>query len=150
VLKAVVLGGVLGILVAALALGCADDVPSKEQYVSTLNAMCEDFSAREKEIGDPQTLTDLVEKGPRILDAFEEAIADKVHELKAPDEIADQAGRLVDIADEQRDVLASLVAAARDNDVARVRELASKNEALNREATSIARGLGAAACAGET
>jgi hypothetical protein len=150
VLKAVVLGGVLGILVAALALGCADDVPSKEQYVSTLNAMCEDFSAREKEIGDPQTLTDLVEKGPRILDAFEEAIADKVHELKAPDEIADQAGRLVDIADEQRDVLASLVAAARDNDVARVRELASKNEALNREATSIARGLGAEACAGET
>ena len=146
--KGVLLGGVLGILVAALTAGCASgEALSKEQYVSKLNAMCEDFSEKEKEIGEPRTLADLVEKGPRILDEFEKAIVDKVRKLKAPDEIADQADRLLDLADQQRHVIAELIAAAKDNDVAKVRELASRNEALNKEATSITRELGAEACA---
>jgi hypothetical protein len=146
--KEVLLGGVLGILVAALTAGCAgDEELSREQYVSKLNAMCEDFSEKEREIGEPQTPADLVEKGPRILDAFETAIVDKVHELEAPDEIADQADRLVNLADQQRQVLGELIAAAKESNVAKVRQLASKNEALNKETTSITRELGAEACA---
>jgi hypothetical protein len=148
--KEVLLGGLLGILVAALTAGCGDgEAVSKEQYVSELNAMCEDFSAKEKDIGDPQTLTDLVEKGPRILDAFEKMIVDKVGKLKAPDEIADRADRLVDLTDQQRNVIAGLVDAAEANDVAKVRELDSKNKALNKETTSITRELGANVCADE-
>jgi hypothetical protein len=136
------------ILVAGLAAGCAGARElSKEEYVSKLNAMCKDFSAREQEIGEPRTLADLVDKGPRILDAFEEAIADKVGTLNAPDEIADQADRMVDIADEQRDVLDELVDAATDSDFAEVQRLVSKNDALNKESNSIARELGADACA---
>ena len=146
--KEVLLGGVLGILLAALAAGCAgDEELSREQFVSKLNAMCEDFSEKEREIGEPQTPADLVEKGPRILDAFETAIVDKVRDLEAPDEIADQADRLVDLADQQRQVLDELIAAAKDGNVAKVRELASRNEALNTETTSITRELGAKACA---
>jgi outer membrane murein-binding lipoprotein Lpp len=146
--KGVLLGGALVFLVAVLAAGCADDEAlSKEQYVSKLNAMCDDFSQKEKEIGEPQTLADLVEKGPLILDAFEKAIVDKVRNLKAPDEIAVQADRLVELADHQRDVIAGLIEAAKENDFAKVRELASKNEALNREAKSITRKLGAEGCA---
>jgi gas vesicle protein len=146
--KGVLLGGVLGILVAVLTAGCAGgEALSKEQYVSKLNAMCEDFSQKEKEIGDPQTLADLVEKGPRILDAFEKAIIDKVANLKAPDEIADQADRLTDLADQQRDVIGGLIDAAKNDNVAKVQELFSKNEALNKESRSIARKLGAEACA---
>ena len=138
----------LGILVAVLAAGCAGgEALSKEQYVSKLNAMCREFSAKEKEIGEPQTLADLVEKGPRILDEFEKSIVDNVGTLKAPDEIADQADRLVDLAGQQRDVIGELIDSARDNDFAKVRGLASKNEALNTEATSIMRELGAEACA---
>lgn len=138
----------LGILVAVLAAGCAGgEALSKEQYVSKLNAMCREFSAKEKEIGEPQTLADLVERGPRILDEFEKSIVDKVGTLKAPDEIADQADRLVDLAGQQRDVIGELIDSARDNDFAKVRGLASKNEALNTEATSIMRELGAEACA---
>jgi hypothetical protein len=137
----------LGVLNAALAGGCAShDELSKEEYVSRLNAMCEDFSAREQEIGEPHTLADLVEKGPRILDAFEMAIMEKVGALKAPDEIADQADRLVDIAEEQGDVLGELVAAARDNNFVEVRSLAERNDALNNESNAIARELGADAC----
>jgi hypothetical protein len=108
--------------------------------------MCKDFSAREKEIGEPRTAADLVEKGPQIVDAFEETIVDKVGTLNAPDEIADQADRLVDLAGQQRDVLEGLVEAAKQNDFAQARELAAKNEAFNKEATRIARELGAEAC----
>jgi hypothetical protein len=146
--KRVLLGAARGILAAGLAAGCTDGAreSSKEEYVSKLNAMCEDFSAREQEIGEPQTLTDLVEKGPRILDAFEKAIADKVGTLQAPDEIADQADRLVDLAGQQRDALGGLVDAARDRDLAEVRQLVAENDALNKESNSIARELGADAC----
>lgn len=144
-------GRVLGILAVVLAAGCAGAEPlSKEEYVSKLNAACEDFGEREKEIGEPRTLADLVEKGPRILDAFEKTILAKARSLKAPDEIADQADRLVELAERQRDVLGGLIDAARENDVAKVRQLVSRNEALNKEATSIARDLGAEACAGES
>ena len=44
------------------------------------------------------------------------------------------------------DLLGELVAAAKDNDFAEVRRLASKNDALNKESNSIARELGADAC----
>jgi hypothetical protein len=134
-------------LVAVLAAGCGGgETLTKEQYVSKLNAMCRDFSEREKAIGEPQTLADLVEKGPRIRDAFEQAIAGKVGTLKAPDEIGSQAARLVDLAVEQRDVLGGLADAAKDNDPGKVQELAARNERLNRQADSIARNLGARAC----
>ncbi len=111
--------------------------------------MCEDFSEREKKIGEPQTPTDLVEKGPRIVDAFESAIVDKVHNLTPPDEIADEANRLVDLAEQQRDVLSDLVDAAKDGDVARLQQLVAKNATLNKESNSIAGRLGANACAGD-
>jgi hypothetical protein len=82
-----------------------------------------------------------------VLDAFEETIVDKVHSLKAPAEIADQADRLVELTDEQRGVLADLIEAARKNDVAKVQELAAKNERVNDQTGSLARDLGAKSCA---
>ena len=140
---------VLGVLVAlSVPTACGgSEALSKKQYVSRLNAMCQDFSKREKTIGDPQTVEDLVEKGPRVLDAFEKAIVDKVHKLKAPDEIADQANRMARLADEQRHVLRRLVDAAKRSDFAKVIELSSKNTMLNRKSGSIASELGATACA---
>jgi hypothetical protein len=148
--KRIVVGVVLGSVMAGLAAGCGgEEELNKKEYVAELNAMCEDFSAREKEIGESRTAADLVEKGPRIVDAFEEAIVDKIGTLDAPDEIADRANRLVDVADQQRDVLEGLVGAARENDLAKARELAAKNEALNNEASGIARELGAEACVGK-
>ncbi len=108
--------------------------------------MCEDFSAREARIGEPRTQAELVEKGPQILDAYEKAIFDEVHKLKAPDEIADQADRMADLAGEQREVLSELIEAGKADDPGKLQELASKNATLNEEAGSIARDLGAQAC----
>jgi FixJ family two-component response regulator len=131
-------GRVLGILVVVLAASCSGDPAlSKEEYVTKLNASCEDFIEAENE------------KGPRILDAFETTILAKARSLKAPDEIADQAKRLAELAEQQRDVLGKLIDAARDNDVAKVRQLVSRNQVVNKEAGSIARDFGANACAGE-
>jgi hypothetical protein len=137
-----------GLLVAGFTAGCATGTRelSKAEYVSKLNAMCRDFGAREQEIGEPHTLADLVDKGPRILDAFERAIADKVGSLHAPHAIADQADRLVDIAGQQHDVLAGLVDAAKDSDFIQVRELVATNEGLNKRSSAIARKLGAEEC----
>ena len=140
---------VLGIFVALsvpTACGGSESL-SKEQYVARLNAMCQDFSRREQKIGDPQTIEDLVAKGPRVLDAFEQAIVDKVHGLKAPDEISDQASRMARLADEQHDVLRRLVEAAKGNDLAVVGQLAAKNAALNQESGAVASQLGATSCA---
>lgn len=136
---------VLGVLVALLvptACGGSGSL-TKGQYVSRLNAMCRDFSDREKKIGEPQTIDDLVANGARVADAFEKTIADKVHGLKAPTEIADQANRMAGLADEQLQVLRGLAAAARRGDFEKVTELASKNTMLNMEASSIARGSSA-------
>jgi hypothetical protein len=119
------------------------------QYVSRLNAMCRDFSRREQTIGEPQTLKDLAVKGPRVVDAFEKAIVDKIHRLEAPAEISDQANRLTRLADEQRDVLSGLVDAAKRSDFEKVGELSSRNAMLNDESGSIASELGATACAND-
>ena len=146
--KRMLLGLALGGVIAGVPVGCGGgDELSREEYVSKLNAMCADFSAREQEIGEPQTRADLVEKGPRILDAFEIAIANQVGTLDAPDEIANEADRLVDIAHQQREVLGGLVDAATNGEYVEVRRLASKNAALNKESSLIAQKLGADACA---
>ena len=146
--KRMLLGLALGGVIAGVPVGCGGgDELSREEYVSKLNAMCADFSAREQEIGEPQTRADLVEKGPRILDAFEIAIANQVGTLDAPDEIANEADRLVDIAHQQREVLGGLVDAATNGEYVEVRRLASKNAAVNKESSLIAQKLGADACA---
>jgi len=138
----------LGALLLPLLSACfEDDTLSREQYASRLDAMCESFHSREQQIGEPRSLEDLVEKGPRVLDAFEETIVDKVHGLKASSEIEAQADRLVELTDRQRDVLAELVEAAKQNDVAQVQEIASKNATLNEETNALASNLGARSCA---
>jgi hypothetical protein len=142
---------VAGVLLAVALAGCGGGggagTLDRQAYAAKLSAMCADFSAREKTIGAPQTLHDLATKGQRIVDAFDQAIRDKVRVLKASDSIAAQAQRFRDLADRQHDVLAALVAAGKRNDAAKAIPLVAKNQALNEEARSVARSLGATACA---
>jgi hypothetical protein len=132
---------------AAVAPGCGGDAgATKADYVAHVNAMCEDFAVKEKRIGEPRTVADLAERGPRIASAFEQAIASKVRELEAPSEIAGEVARLRKLALEQRDVLRGLAEAARGYDLVRVRALAVRNAKLNAEAGELAGRLGADAC----
>ena len=135
-------------LLLAAAAGCGDEkLLTRKQYAARLSAACEAFASREEEIGDPTTVPDLVEKGPRILAAFEETILAEARRLEAPDDIADRAARMLELAEQQRDVLAALSDAAQAADFAKVRALSSKNVAINNEAGAIARELGATGCA---
>jgi hypothetical protein len=142
------LAAIGGIFIVAIAAGCGAGTStlSTSEYVSKLNAMCRDFAAREKKIGEPTSYNDLLDKEPRILDAFEKAIADKVGDLHAPPELASQADRLAEIANQQRDVLGGLVQAVKKGDLARVQALVARNAALNMKSSAIARRLGAEAC----
>jgi hypothetical protein len=130
-------------LLLAAAAGCGGEEPlSKKQYAVRLTAACDAFAAREEKIGDPRTLSDLVDRGPRIVGAFEETILAEVHRLEAPSELADKATRLAGLAERQRDVLAALIEQARAGDFAEVRTLTSQNAAINQEAAAIARAGG--------
>jgi hypothetical protein len=142
-LRRMLLVGLVGIAVTGSAAACGeDDTLSKAEYVSELSTMLRG----EQAIGEPETIADLVKNGPRIVEAFEQAVAGKVGDLHAPPEIAAEADRLVEIANQQRDVLDELVEAAEKDDLADVQRLAGRNAALNAESSAIARHIGAKSC----
>jgi hypothetical protein len=119
---------------------------TRDQYVAQLDAACAAFAAREREIGEPNTLSDLVKRGPKIASAFADTVLDPISTLHPPDEIAAQANRLVVLARRQLNVLEGLAAAARRGDLLAVQRLAEENRTLNARATTLTRALGATAC----
>jgi hypothetical protein len=132
---------------------CAEDGTgrpqlTKEEYASQLNAICEDFNRKQEEIGQPQSLAELAEKGPQILDEFNKTI-DKARDLNPPDEIADQANRFFELQDQQRDLIDDIVQAAKDNDLQKAQEIGAKVDPLDAEADRLANELGAPACAAD-
>jgi hypothetical protein len=121
---------------------------NEDEYVAALNALCEEYSRKHDAIGEPQSFADLVDKLPRIIEAFEPLVAGQ-RRIEAPHELADDAKRLTEIGERQLEVMRRLVAAARDNDLDALQPLVAENQALNGEATEISRRLGATACAGD-
>jgi hypothetical protein len=149
--KTLVLAGALAALLAALSAGCGGgggggSSLTKEEFASQLNAICEDFNRKQEEIGEPQSLSELGEKGDQILDEFDKAI-DRVRDLNPPDEVADQVNRFVEIGDQQRDLIGDVVQAAKDNDLAKAQQVGAQIEPLDAESDRIANQLGAPACA---
>jgi outer membrane murein-binding lipoprotein Lpp len=134
------------LVTVAVTAGCGSKSP-KEQFVAKLNAMCEDFAAREQQIGEPRTQQDLAARGDRIVAAFEQAILGPLQQLKAPAEVAPQAAQLRVLARQQRDVLHGLAEAGRVGDVTKVGQLAARNTTLNAQAGQIAHDLEADSCA---
>jgi hypothetical protein len=138
----VLLAGVL----AFTLVGCSSKSP-REQFVSKLNSMCEDFAEREQQIGEPTGPDDLAARGDRIVEAYEQAILQPLLAVEAPPELAPQAAQLRVVARQQRDVLRGLADAGRVGDVTKVRRLAARNTTLNRQAAQIAGDLEARSCA---
>jgi len=136
------------ILLAALVVtaGCGSKSP-KDQFVAKLNGMCEDFAAREQQIGEPRTQQDLAARGDLIVAAFEETILRPLQQVDAPPEVAPQAAQLRTLARQQRNVLRDLAEAGRAGDVTKVGQLAARNTTLNAQAGQIAHDLEAESCA---
>jgi hypothetical protein len=136
------------ILLTALVVtaGCGSKSP-REQFVSKLNAMCEDFAAREQQIGEPRTQADLAARGDQIVAAFEQTILRPLQQVEVPPEVAPQVAQLRVLTRQQHDALRGLAEAGRVGDVTKVRQLAARNTTLNAQAGQIAHDLKAESCA---
>ena len=134
-------------LVVTALVGCGgDDGLTREEYVASLNALCENYAAEHERIGEPASVADIPAKVPRIIAAFE-SLLEKASALDPPEEVADEARRMHAVGEEQLQVLRGLVRAARALDYARLQALVARNGELNAEANSVARELGATSCA---
>jgi hypothetical protein len=119
---------------------------SKEEYASKLNGICSDFNAKQKAIGRPQSISDLGDKGSKLLAAFDDAIS-KVKKLKPPGELKDRANRFVSLGEQERDLVSDLIKAIKAKDLAKAQQLGARIEPLDKESNNLARQMGAPACA---
>jgi len=129
------------LLVPILASGCG-----KQSYGSKVSAMCEDFAKREAKIGTPRSPAELAARGDRIVAAYDAAILEPLQRTTPPPKDAAAAGRLRQIAQQQRDTLRALADAGKKGDTQALQRLAVQNAQLNRQAGDIARQLGAKSC----
>lgn len=140
-------GIVAAAVLAVAAAGCGGDGLSEEDYVAELNAICADASAERAEIGDPQSLAEVVELGPRILDELARAI-ERAEELgDPPGEIADRVDRFIELSEERLDLMTQIVDAATAGDTEQIGALGDRIDPVDSEADEIARELGATDCA---
>lgn len=148
-MRRLVLAAVLAALVGVLAAACGGGKTlSKEEYGSQLNAICADYNAKVKEIGEPTTISEVADKGPQLLDEFDAAIA-KAEKLKAPSEIKADADKFISVVKELRGLISDLIDAVEKNDTATISSFGAKADALFKDRDALGKKLGAPACAGE-
>jgi hypothetical protein len=139
------------LLVAALALAAAacgggGKPMSAKDYSARLNAICTDLNEKQKELGTPATLPEFGEKGKTLISDFDDAIG-KIKKLRPPEAMKAPAARFVALAEQERDGLEQLFKAAKRNDSAEVRKIATRIAPLDRQMNGIANSkLNAPAC----
>ena len=137
-------------LVLLVAAGCGGggggDELTAEEYSSQLNTICTELNDKNKAIGDPQSIDEVVTKGPQLQDAFQSAI-DEVENLNPPDELKDAHERFVSLGKQIHSKIDDLIAAAKKKDLAKAQQIGATIDPLNTESNEIARTkLGAPAC----
>jgi hypothetical protein len=142
---------IAAVLVLALAAaGCGGGggkTLSKEEYSTQLNKICSDLNARQKAIGEPSSIDELVQKGPQLNDAFQKAI-DQVGGLKPPDELKAAHERFLSLGKQIHSKIDDLLDAAKKKDQAKLQQIGTSIDPLNKESNRIASTqLGAPACA---
>ena len=146
-MKKLAIAGVLAlVLVAAGCGGGGGKSLSKEEYSSQMNKICTELNAKNKAIGDPQSIADVVTKGPQLQDAFQSAI-DEVEGLNPPAELKDAHERFVSLGKQIHSKLDDLIEAAKKKNLAKAQQIGATVDPLNTESNEIARTkLGAPAC----
>ena len=147
--KKLVIGAVAAVL-AIVAAGCGGggggNSLSKEEYSSQLNKICTELNDKNNAIGDPQSIDEVVTKGPQLQDAFQSAI-DEVENLNPPDELKDAHERFLSLGKQIHSKIDDLIAAAKKKDLAKAQQIGATIDPLNTESNEIARTkLGAPAC----
>ena len=116
---------------------------SSEEYADKLDAIC---ASTVEQAGQPNSLPELVSKGPKLLAAFDEALP-KAEALEPPDELKPDVDTFLAKYKQLRGLVGRLIDAARKNDLTKVAQLGVQADALGQETAALARKLGAPACA---
>ena len=140
-------GAAVAIVVLAVLASCGgNSALTRDDYVARLNEACADYAREHDAIGEPESIDDLREKGPRIVAVFERLV-ERVRKLEPPDELEGEAQKLLEIGDRQLEVLRGLTKAAREGSVAKLERLVAESARLNEEARGLFRRIGATDCA---
>ncbi len=144
----------LAVLPVATALvlsstGCGDEPLSKAEYVKQADAICKDYAARQKKLGEPKSVKDI----ERLADETKPLVQEQLKELRAleaPDEVKDDANAAYDLLDQQVPKIDQLVAAAKKNDVKGIQKIATEAGKLDDQANAKAKAIGLKVCGAST
>jgi hypothetical protein len=138
---------VLAIAAAGCGGGGGGSALSKDEYSARLNTICEELNEKNKEIGEPGSVEQVVQKGPELNDAFQEAI-DEVEDLNPPDELKAAHVRFLALGKQIHSKIDDLIDAAKEGNPAELNEIGTSIDPLDKESNDIAtKQLGAPACA---
>src|SRR3954468_20212482 len=113
-MKRLMLGAALALALVAAGCGGGGGELTKAEYSSQLNAICSDLDAKNKDIGEPQSLKEVGEKGDDLLAAFDDTIAE-VKDLNPPAELEKAHNEFVDLGEQQRELIGQIVDAAQED-----------------------------------
>ena len=138
----------LGVTAAILVAGCGgDDRPTREEFISEADAVCEEFDQRLEDVPEPESADDV----ERFADEARPVIEDGLAELRAlqpPEELEEQWNELMDKNDDALEMLDDLSQAAASADEARLQELSEEASRQDAETDRIARAIGLENCGG--
>jgi hypothetical protein len=136
---------------ALVAAGCGGSsrnkayAGSKSEFAAAMNSICATVNAKQKAIGQPNNLSDVVTLGPKIRDLLNNAIK-KLQNLEPPAEIKSQVADFISIGKQELSKLDDLINAAKAKDQTKFTQIAQEASGLNSKGDADARAIGAPAC----
>jgi hypothetical protein len=118
---------------------------SKAAFAAAMNSICASANAKQKALGTPSNLADLVTQGPQIETIANDAVK-TLSKLQPPDEIKSNVDDFISLTKQQVALLQQVVTAAKANDAAKVQALGRQGDALNKKGDVDANAIGAPAC----
>lgn len=137
----------IGLAIAVAAAGCGGEKAlTKAEYVKQADQICTDSRAKQRKLGTPTTVKDVVDLGTRTKPLLQDEIK-RLRALAAPDEVKGPANAAYDFLDEQVPKLDELVSAAKADDLERLQSVATSASKLQEKAAARGKEIGLKVCA---
>ncbi len=127
------------------AIGCGDKALTRAEYVKQADAICKDFTEQQNKLGKPESLKDIERAGAKTKSLAEEQLG-KFRDLKAPEDIADDAKAYGDLTEKQVANIDELVGAAETKDVKKIQSVVTSASKLESQADAKAEAIGLKVC----
>lgn len=134
------------VLVGSVA-ACGDDGDqlTKAEYIAAADELCAEADETLDEMGDPESIDDLVEQLEAGKEVYEQLAAD-IDALEDPDEGEEQADEIFDLLDDIIDELDEVIEVAETEDPVAIQEAIEEIEEISEEADELARDFGFEEC----